>query len=83
MVRVLATPSALGFFNEADKADALMSYLVAYFYGVTVLAGCMFFATLQHWSLALAGARRGAPHRRERRRGDAGGGAVPAAPVGA
>jgi len=50
--------TALGFFNEADKADALMSYLVAYFYGVTVLAGCMFFATLQHvvgarWSTTL------------------------------
>ena len=45
--------TALGFFSEADKADALMSYLVAYVYGVTILAGCMFFATLQH----LVGAR--------------------------
>jgi len=45
--------TALGFFNQADKADALFSYLVAYVYGVTILAGCMFFATLQH----LVGAR--------------------------
>jgi len=45
--------TALGFFNQADKADALLSYLVAYVYGVTILAGCMFFGTLQH----LVGAR--------------------------
>ena len=45
--------TALGFFNEADKADALMSYLVAYVYGATILVGCMFFGTLQH----LVGAR--------------------------
>ena len=50
--------TALGFFDDASKADALMSYLVAYIYGMTILVGCMFFATLQHvvgarWSTTL------------------------------
>ena len=45
--------TALGFLNEAEKADALLSYLVAFMFGATVVVGGMFFATLQH----LVGAR--------------------------
>lgn len=45
--------TALGFFNEAERADALASYLVAFMFGATIVVGGLFFAILQH----LVGAR--------------------------
>jgi hypothetical protein len=45
--------TALGFFNEAEKADTLLSYLVAFVFLATISVGGLFFAMLQH----LVGAR--------------------------
>jgi len=50
--------TALGFGNEAERADALTSYLVAYMFLATIAVGGLFFAMLQYlvgafWSVTV------------------------------